>query len=335
MIASLLLVAATLQPECVLQPGSAPLVLLVQGASDQLDLERRLVAELASAGIRAELIAPAPGADPAAEPSLATRAGRHGAFAALRIERPGGRTRVRIVYADSDPASGPEDVLAAGDDDALAFAWRVLDVLNARLLAARLVCRRVEQARAAKPPPASPEPAPRAEAPPRRFAVEAGPALLLPLAPEPTLALGVALALFPMPGLRLELDSNVSLLPAGLERERGTAEIGFCRAQLGVLYEPEWWAWGRPFVGLGSGLVVVWAEGAHDQGYTARSDATAVWHVGLSAGLAVPIADAWDLRLAFSLGLPYHEIGIRMGDRTVARVGRPLLDLGLRLAWRL
>lgn len=338
MILVLLLVAALLPPECVLQPGSAPRILVVQSKSSdtpQPTLERRLIAELRSAGLVVELVQMESDGGGVAKTTLSEMAVQRGAFAALRLANRESGDPIRIGYASSARSGSQGESVIGADDDEDATVWRVLDLLNARLLEARLVCRKVQAVAAGHGPLVHPTVLVEATREEPRFSLEIGPALVAPLSIQATLGLGLAVAFKPSNTLRLELDSMVTVLRSTIKDEGGKSEVGISRLQLGLLYEADWWRWGRPFAGIGLGAITIWADGESGGPYVARSDASVVLQVGLSAGMAFKLSQALEIRLSFVASLPYKEFVIRFGEEPVARIGRPLMDTSLRLAWKL
>ena len=89
----------------------------------------------------------------------------------------------------------------------------------------------------------------------------------------------------------------------------------------------------RPALGLGGGSLLVFAEGVSGDGRPLTKDLTKVGYLGGTAALGLIAVEWLRIELVAGLGVSLHAVTLHHGETAAARIGRPLLDVSLRVGF--
>lgn len=322
-------------PAAVAQPG-APLVVLVSPPAEARwpAAEERARRETMSLGFAVSTVDGQATTEEEVAAELEAVTVEHGAVAAVRLWRQGGRAVAALwcpERAGGERVHRRVEVPAGGEHQAKVLGLRVAEALNVGLFDLVFVPRREAAA-----PSTTTLQAPGVDQP-----VLAPP----PLAGGSRLELDVAVGGAVLPGegsvsvgprlgasWRLErrwsvgLKAFVSGTGSRLRRADATATVRAALAQAEVALEP--WPELRlsPAVFARGGALAVWAVGqapAPDVGLT-DGQVAGLGCAGVALGLRV--SERLRVRASAEVGLAFPSVAIAFGSTTVARVGRPLFD---------
>lgn len=141
------------------------------------------------------------------------------------------------------------------------------------------------------------------------------------------------LSWLPLPPLDLEINAQLSPLGARVATENGksTFDYGLFRGWAYWQILPDGWV--HPFVGIGGGVLVAWAEGSTAGEGLSSEDLTWCGYLGAAARIGFDITDHFQISAGAKVGALVPEIQIRRNEHELARFGRPIIEgeLGVRL----
>jgi len=276
---------------------------------------------------------------------LGAQAATERALGSVRIVRDGGQRIAQIWLHDALTGKmllRTIKIGAAGSADA---GMRVVELIYASLLETQLrpqsvtppairqlVRERLTRVRAKRPK--RPTTRSRLKLAPWGFSVT--PALQLQpgeTSPAFGLALGLQRALGPRFSIGLSLFAP--WYGAVVKELSGAADLQLFSAKVDARFTL--WPTKRvaPSLALGLGGLLLRSSGRALPPYISEVEWAAAFATHVTLGVDLRLSQTLWLRLSGSTTLAFPEIGVQLADKRVAVLGRPLLELGLGLFWRL
>jgi len=152
---------------------------------------------------------------------------------------------------------------------------------------------------------------------------------------SPSLAPDLGIGLRPTRRLVLDGDGAFSVLPGLAERDEGSASVGLSVARVHGVYSL---VDARRLVlglGLGVGFVAARVTGAATPPFRSTNGVGTTWFGSTTLGVSYALSPEWWLRLDGHLAWSPEPIRVDFADASHVQLGRPLVDGGLSLEWRL
>lgn len=288
--------------------------------------EQRLAAELQASGF--EVLAVDEAIDPAGNvrAQLEQRCKDAGAVAAMWFHpRPDGTvdawvgdqvTSKAVLRTYEQPKDGIERAR---------LALRAVELLHASLLEVRLI-----ESREFPPLPAPRRFAPRVEKPHWTFGTGVGLAITPNLRPQPLLELRLGYAF--SPAWTTEVHAISSVFPTRVEGKGYGADVGVAMVRALAQWAP---LRGQVFslgVAGGTGALLLWATGdTMLTGLEVRTEARVTWLLSGGPVFSARLSEGIRLQLLGLVGVTLPEIGVQLAGNVRAWIGRPIIDLLIRL----
>ena len=205
------------------------------------------------------------------------------------------------------------------------LALRAVELLHASLLEVRLV-----EQREFPELPVKRRFAPRVEKPHWTFGTGVGLAITPNLRPQPLLELRLGYAF--SPAWTTEVHAISSVFPTRVEGKGYGADVGVAMVRALAQFTPVRGQVLTLGVAAGTGALLLWATGdTMLSGLDVRTEARVTWLLSGGPVVSARVNEGIRLQLLSLVGVTLPEIGVQLAGIPRASIGRPIIDLLIRL----